>query len=122
MRSSLLATQVQSDDAEVLDRYTSRLRTFLGVARAVRSLGAPALALAYVACGRLDAFFENDMSPWDTLAGTLLIEEAGGLVTTFGGATRPTNDKADILATNGHLHDDMLARFDENQSAYHNGV
>jgi myo-inositol-1(or 4)-monophosphatase len=122
LRSSLLATQVQSDDAEVLDRYTSRLRTFLGVARAVRSLGAPALALAYVACGRLDAFFENDMSPWDTLAGTLLIEEAGGLVTTFGGAARPTNDKADILATNGHLHGDMLARFDENQSAYHNGV
>jgi fructose-1,6-bisphosphatase/inositol monophosphatase family enzyme len=62
------------------------------------------------------------MSPWDTLAGTLLVEEAGGLVTTFGGAARPTNDKADILATNGHLHDDMLARFDENQSAYHNGV
>lgn len=122
LRSSLLATQVQSDDAEALDRYTSRLRTFLGVARAVRSLGAPALALAYVACGRLEAFFESDMSPWDTLAGTLLVEEAGGLVTTFGGTARPTDDKTDILATNGHLHDDMLARFDEKRSAYHNGT
>jgi myo-inositol-1(or 4)-monophosphatase len=110
LRSSLMSTQVQSDDAKVLDRYTSRLRTFLGVARAVRSLGAPALALAYVACGRLDAFFEAEMSPWDTLAGTLLIEEAGGLVTTFAGVHRPTDHAADILATNGRLHDDILAR------------
>jgi myo-inositol-1(or 4)-monophosphatase len=110
LRSSLVSTQVQSDDALVLDRYTGRLRTFLGVVRAVRSLGAPALALAYVACGRLDAFFEADMSPWDTLAGTLLVEEAGGLVTTFAGVHRPTDHRADILATNGPLHGDILAR------------
>jgi myo-inositol-1(or 4)-monophosphatase len=85
--SSLVSTQVQSDDA--IDQHTNRLRTFLGLARAVRSLGAPALALAYVACGRLDAFFEDHVSPWDTLAGTLLVEEAGGLVTTFAGQQRP---------------------------------
>ena len=108
--SSLVSTQVQSDDAEVLDRHTSRLRTFLGLARAVRSLGAPALALAYVACGRLDAFFEDDMSPWDTLAGTLLVEEAGGRVTTFAGQQRPVDQKVDILATNGRLHHDIAAR------------
>jgi hypothetical protein len=60
--SSLVSTQVQSDDAKVLDQHTNRLRTFLGLARAVRSLGAPALALAYVACGRLDAFFEDHKS------------------------------------------------------------
>ena len=108
--SSLVSTQVQSDDAKALDRHTSRLRTFLGVARAVRSLGAPALALAYVACGRLDAFFEDDMSPWDTLAGALLVEEAGGLVTTFAGQTRPIDQRVDILATNGRLHHDMLAQ------------
>ena len=87
-----------------------RLRTFLGVVRAVRSLGAPALALAYVASGRLDAFFEADISPWDTLAGTLLVEEAGGLVTTFAGVHRRTDHRADILATNGPLHGDILAR------------
>jgi myo-inositol-1(or 4)-monophosphatase len=108
LRSSLVSTQVQSDDAKVLDRHTRRLRTFLGVARAVRSLGAPALALAYVACGRLDAFFEDDMSPWDTLAGALMVEEAGGLVTTFAGQQRPIDERDDILATNGRLHDDML--------------
>jgi myo-inositol-1(or 4)-monophosphatase len=110
LHSSLLSTQIQSDDEKVLERYTCRLRAFLGVARAVRSLGAPALALAYVACGRLDAFFEADMSPWDTLAGTLLIEEAGGVVTTFAGIDRPTDQRADILATNGRLHDDILTQ------------
>jgi myo-inositol-1(or 4)-monophosphatase len=108
--SSLVSTQVQSDDAKVLDQHTSRLRTFLGLARAVRSLGAPALALAYVACGRLDAFFEDHMSPWDTLAGTLLVEEAGGLVTTFAGQQRPLDQRIDILATNGRLHDEVSAR------------
>jgi myo-inositol-1(or 4)-monophosphatase len=110
LRSSVLSTQVQSDDAAVLDRYACRLRTLLGVARAVRSLGAPALALAYVACGRLDAFFEADMSPWDTLAGTLLVEEAGGLATTFNGLKRCIGQRADILATNGRLHEQIAAR------------
>jgi myo-inositol-1(or 4)-monophosphatase len=110
LRSSLLSTQVQSDDARVLDRYTERLRAFLGLARAVRTLGAPALALAYVACGRLDGFFEGDVSPWDTLAGSLLVTEAGGRVTTFDGAPRPLDQKADILATNSQLHEDILGR------------
>jgi myo-inositol-1(or 4)-monophosphatase len=110
LRSSLLSTQVQSDDAKVLDRHTQRLRVFLGLARAIRTLGAPALALAYVACGRLDGFFEGDVSPWDTLAGSLLVTEAGGRVTTFEGVPRSLDQKADILATNGQLHDDILGR------------
>jgi myo-inositol-1(or 4)-monophosphatase len=108
LRTSLLATQVQSDDPAVLDRYTARLRSFLNAVRAVRSLGAPALALAYVSCGWLDAFCEDNMSPWDTLAGSLLIEEAGGRATTFSGSSRPIDDRSDILATNGRVHQDLL--------------
>jgi myo-inositol-1(or 4)-monophosphatase len=113
LHSSVLSTQVQSDDRAVLDRYASRLRCLLGVARAVRTLGAPALALAYVACGRLDAFCEDNMSPWDTLAGALLIEEAGGRVTTFDGAARPLDGRADILASNGHLHERLVGLLQE---------
>ncbi len=104
LRTCLLATQVQSDDKDVLDRYVARTRSFLDVVRGVRVIGAPALALAYVACGRFDAFCEDNMSPWDTLAGTLLIEEAGGRISNFSGHKRPTDRHADILATNGHLH------------------
>ena len=90
---SFVSTQIQSDDIAALDRYADRLRILLGTARAVRTLGAPALALAYVACGRLDAFFEDPMNPWDTLAGTILIEEAGGCVTTFDGTSRPIQEQ-----------------------------
>jgi myo-inositol-1(or 4)-monophosphatase len=117
LRASLLSTQVQSDDATVLDRYAARLRHFLGVARAVRSLGAPALALAYVSCGRFDAFCEDNMSPWDTLAGALLIEEAGGRVTTFGGEPRPLHGRSDILATNGPLHQQLVETISEQQAS-----
>jgi myo-inositol-1(or 4)-monophosphatase len=120
LRTGVLSTQVQSDDPVVLDRYAARLRSFLSVARAVRSLGAPALALAYVSCGWLDAFCEDDMNPWDTLAGTLLIEEAGGRATTFDGAPRPLDHRADILASNGHLHEQLIGILNDNGTLNNN--
>lgn len=107
LRTCLLATQVQSDDKTVLDHYMERMRRFLDSVRGVRVVGAPALALAYVACGWLDAFCENNMSPWDTLAGSLLITEAGGTVTDFKNSRRPTDRSTDILASNGQIHDKL---------------
>jgi len=59
---------------------TPRLGDLAGRCRAVRCLGSPALCLAYVACGRLDAFWEMGLSAWDMAAGALMILEAGGLV------------------------------------------
>ena len=55
-------------------------------------------------------FSKTNMKSWDTLAGALMVEEAGGLVTTFAGQQRPIDERDDILATNGRLHDDMLMR------------
>jgi myo-inositol-1(or 4)-monophosphatase len=107
VRASLLSTQVQADDPAALDRYAPRARQFVAAARAHRAVGAPGLALAYVARGWLDAFCEPDMRPWDTAAGTLLVEEAGGRVTTFDGEPRPLAETADILATNGLLHEQL---------------
>lgn len=109
LRSSLLSTQVQSDDPAVWERYLDRVRRFLGAGRAVRSLGSPALAMAYVARGWLDCFCEEHMSPWDTLAGALLVERAGGRVTDFAGHARPVAAHADVLATNRLLHDELVA-------------
>jgi myo-inositol-1(or 4)-monophosphatase len=109
LRTCLLATQVQSDDTAVLDRYTARMRRFLDLVRGVRVIGAPALALAYVACGWLDAFCEDNMSPWDTLAGSLLIQEAGGAVTDFQNRDRPSDRHTDILASNGRVHDKLIS-------------
>lgn len=73
-------------------------------ARGVRRMGAAALDLAYVACGRFDAYYETTLNIWDVAAGNLLVEEAGGKVTDYsGGDHHKIGDQ--ILASNGHLHD-----------------
>jgi myo-inositol-1(or 4)-monophosphatase len=76
----------------------------------VRRAGSAALDLAYVACGRFDAFWEFKLNPWDTAAGILLILEAGGRVTGFSGD--PVRlDSREILASNGLLHPELLGFF-----------
>jgi myo-inositol-1(or 4)-monophosphatase len=81
----------------------------------VRRVGSAGLDLAYVACGRLDGFWEFNLNPWDTSAGVLLVEEAGGRVTHFDGG-KFTLDSREVLATNGlvlpemaHIFTEMLA-------------
>jgi myo-inositol-1(or 4)-monophosphatase len=78
----------------------------------VRRAGSAALDLAYTACGRIDAYWEFNLNPWDTAAGFLLVEEAGGMVTGFDGAYRRL-DSREILATNQHLHPEMLGFFSD---------
>jgi myo-inositol-1(or 4)-monophosphatase len=76
----------------------------------VRRAGSAALDLAYVACGRMEAFWEFNLNPWDTAAGILLVEEAGGRVTDFeGGHYRLASDE--ILATNGLIHEELISLF-----------
>src|SRR5271166_5238366 len=68
-----------------VDDYLAMLKAVMSVAAGVRRPGAAALDLAYVAAGRCDGFWEFGLSPWDTAAGTLLIQEAGGRVGTPAG-------------------------------------
>ncbi|HEV2326087.1 MAG TPA: inositol monophosphatase family protein [Terracidiphilus sp.] len=76
----------------------------------VRRAGSAALDLAYVACGRLDAFWEFNLNPWDTAAGILLVEEAGGRVTDYAGNKyRLASDE--ILASNGAIHEELIGFF-----------
>jgi myo-inositol-1(or 4)-monophosphatase len=76
----------------------------------VRRAGSAALDLAYVACGRLDAFWEFNLNSWDTAAGILLVEEAGGRVTDFAGKHfQIASDE--ILASNGLIRDEMMGLF-----------
>ena len=78
----------------------------------VRRAGSAALDLAYVACGRMDAFWEFNLNPWDTASGILLVEEAGGRVTDFAG--RQFQLKSDeILASNGLIHEELIGMFDD---------
>ncbi|EKD55439.1 MAG: myo-inositol-1(or 4)-monophosphatase [uncultured bacterium] len=72
--------------ADLITAYTDSLKALLPLAGDVRRAGAATLDLAYVACGRLDGFWEMGLKPWDMAAGSLLIKEAGGLVSDFTGA------------------------------------
>jgi len=78
----------------------------------VRRAGSAALDLAYVACGRLDAFWEFNLNPWDTAAGILLVEEAGGRVTDFAGNPFKL-DSREILASNGLIQAELVALFND---------
>jgi myo-inositol-1(or 4)-monophosphatase len=76
----------------------------------VRRAGSAALDLAYVAAGRLDGFWEFNLNPWDTAAGILLVEEAGGRVTDFAGQHFRL-DSREILASNGLIHAELMGLF-----------
>jgi myo-inositol-1(or 4)-monophosphatase len=82
------------------------------ITHGVRRAGSAALDLAYVASGRLDAFWEFGLKPWDMAAGILLIQEAGGKCSDMHGAPMQLRGPH-LLATNGAVHDAMLAKFGE---------
>jgi myo-inositol-1(or 4)-monophosphatase len=76
----------------------------------VRRAGSAALDLAYVACGRFEAFWEFHLNPWDTSAGFLLVEEAGGRITDFAGGPFQLNSR-EVLASNGLIHAELVGLF-----------
>jgi myo-inositol-1(or 4)-monophosphatase len=78
----------------------------------VRRAGSAALDLAYVASGRLDAFWEFNLNPWDTAAGILLVMESGGRVSDFAGRAVQLNSR-EVLASNGLIHDEMVGMFED---------
>jgi myo-inositol-1(or 4)-monophosphatase len=78
----------------------------------VRRAGSAALDLCYVACGRFDGFWEFNLNPWDTAAGVLMVEEAGGRISNFrGGPFELTSHET--LASNGLVHQALLQEFDK---------
>lgn len=108
LKDALLITGFPYD---IRERVSERLRLFhlfIEHARAIRRDGAAALDLCFVAAGRGDGFFEEQLQPWDVLAGGLIIEESGGRVSRFDG-TAIGLDGAEVLASNGGLHEAMLA-------------
>lgn len=78
----------------------------------VRRAGSAALDLCYVACGRMDGFWEFNLNPWDTAAGVLMVEEAGGRVTDFSGGPFQINSR-ETLASNGVIHDELMHEFQQ---------
>lgn len=102
LEDAVVATGFPYAIAERLDEVLARLALVLPRAQGVRRLGAASVDLAYVASGRQDAFYEMLLKPWDVAAGWLLVEEAGGRVSSLDGG--PYAFGNEILASNGHLH------------------
>lgn len=106
LSSALLTTGFPYDRREHVDYYLSFMKAFMLKCHGVRRMGSAALDFCYVACGRIDGFWESKLHPWDVAAGSLILEEAGGTVSTF---TKKTYDiyGTETLATNGKIHEAM---------------
>ncbi len=104
---AMLCTGFPYDVHETADEVVGLFAEFVRRARAVRRLGSAALDLCYVAAGRLDGFWEQRLRPWDTAAGALIVQEAGGRVTDLDGQPFTPFD-GNVLASNGPLHGPML--------------
>ncbi|MBN1247887.1 MAG: inositol monophosphatase [Anaerolineae bacterium] len=103
----------------VAENNARMLDVFLRRSQGVRRAGSAALDLAYVACGRFDAFWEPGLSPWDIAAGLLLVEEAGGRFSDFSGGDSRVFSEGELLASNGKIHDEMLRVLREGRGAPH---
>ena len=104
---SLLATGFPYNISEIMDPVMARMARCLAASQGVRRLGSAALDLCYLACGRFDGFWEQNLKPWDTAAGLLIAREAGARVTDF--TNRDYHiDSPELLATNGKIHHQML--------------
>ena len=87
--------------------FARHLRDFLVHTRGIRRDGSAAIDMAYVACGRFDGFWEEGLNPWDMASGRLLIEEAGGMVTSYDGSPFSIYTPP-VCASNGIIHSQML--------------
>ncbi len=104
INQSILATGFPYNLAEnpfhCIDHFVDILK--LGIP--IRRLGSAAIDLAYTAAGRVEGFFEVELGPWDCAAGKLLVEEAGGKVTSWDGQPFHIRSRGPIFASNGHIH------------------
>ncbi|MFC1725810.1 inositol monophosphatase family protein [candidate division KSB1 bacterium] len=107
LEHSLLATGFPYDIKESENNNVDYFNHMIFKAQAVRRAGSAALDLCYIACGRLDGYWEIKLSPWDTAAAGLIVKEAGGRITDFDGRQASILHKQ-IAATNGVIHEEML--------------
>ncbi len=104
---SLLATGFPYHDYEEVDEYLDLLKHFMKTTSGLRRLGSAAIDLVYVACGRVEGFYEYGLNPWDVAGGAFIVQQAGGTVTDW----KDGNDfifGKQILADNKTLHDSYL--------------
>lgn len=109
LKGSVIATGFPFRQPHLIDDYLSLFKSVFSETAGVRRAGAASLDLAYVAAGRVDGFWELGLKPWDLAAGMLLIQEAGGISTTFGGNPDALFDKS-IVAGSSVIHPLLLEK------------
>lgn len=107
LSDSLLATGFPYYDYRRLEAYMDILKWLMHNSRGVRRIGSAAIDLAYVACGRFEAFYEYSLNPWDVAAGALIVKEAGGSVTDFQGGKNYLFG-SEIIASNKYMEAELL--------------
>lgn len=112
IHDTLLATGFPYNDFSRMDEYIKILVWRMENARGIRRLGSAATDLAYVACGRFDAFWEYDLKPWDVAAGAIIVKEAGGFVTDYKGENNYIFGK-EIVASNAKIQEIILNKIAE---------
>jgi len=113
LQKSLLATGFPYYHFEKQETYLDIIREFLEKTHGIRRLGSAAIDLAYVACGRLEGFFEYNLNPWDVAAGIFIVKQAGGKVTDFKGGDDVIFG-GELCAGNGYVHKEMLEIINSN--------
>lgn len=106
LNESLLATGFPYYHTDKKENYLEIIRIFLEQTHGIRRLGSAAIDLAYVACGRMEGFFEYNLKPWDVAGGAFILQQAGGIVTDFSGGDNYLFGGE--LCAAGHVHAEML--------------
>jgi len=107
LADSLVATGFPYYDFERLERFLASISHFCKTTHGIRRLGSASIDLAYVACGRFEAFYEYGLHPWDIAAGILLVREAGGKVSDFSGNEKNISGD-EIVAANSLVFPEFL--------------
>ncbi|MEP7128201.1 MAG: inositol monophosphatase family protein, partial [Chitinophagales bacterium] len=109
LRNALCATGFPYSNFPHIERFFNTLKFLFQNSHGVRRFGSAAVDMVYVACGRLDAFYEYNLNPWDVAGGALIVKEAGGKVTDFSGGENYLFGK-EMIATNKNVYDEFLSQ------------
>jgi myo-inositol-1(or 4)-monophosphatase len=107
VESALVATGFPYYNFEKIQRYMNSLAFFMQRSHGMRRLGSAATDLAYVACGRFEAFYEYSLQPWDVAAGSLIVKQAGGRISDFSGGNAYIFGQ-EMVSTNAKIYEEFL--------------
>ena len=113
LSDALIATGLPVNDFSKMDAYLKVIEHFIRNTHGIRRIGSAASDLCYLACGRVDAFFEYNLKPWDVAAGSLIVKQAGGVVTDFSGKNNYLFGR-EICTANPVLMDSFLEVISKN--------